>query len=515
MQFLFRTDASAGIGGGHVMRCLTLAASLEARGVDISFACASLVPGLERRIREAGYELIRLPERQVSWSEESPWPKSVQITDAEQILAGGSRGASDWIVVDHYGLDAAWEECARTRDAKIAVIDDLADRPHDCDLLLDHTLGRAPYDYGDLVPAGCRLLTGAGYALLRPEFRAQRRETLTRRRDGGRVRRLLVSLGTTDVGGITGRVVRALLESGIDCGMDVVIGSQGESLAELDELARRDPRLALHVDTTEMAQLAGAADLAVGAAGTSSWERCCLGLPTVTLILANNQRLVAQELAKAEAVALRESPADAAACIRALLDDEPRRQRMTAAAAAITDGEGAERVAEELVGVARSGGQRIALRAAGEADAEDIWLWRNDPLTRAMSQTRSPVDWPDHIAWYRRMLGSPDCEMFLAEQDGKRIGVIRADRAGGENEWEVSINIRPSARGGTGLRVLEAGCAEFGRRHPSARLVARISEANPASRRIFERLGFRRMGEVGETGFARYVLTGDVAGENG
>jgi spore coat polysaccharide biosynthesis predicted glycosyltransferase SpsG len=221
-------------------------------------------------------------------------------------------------------------------------------RPRDGDLLLDSNLGRAARDY-----PGVQALTGPAFALVRPEFHALRQACLARRAAGGAAGAVLVSLGLTDVGAITGRAVAALLPALGERRLEVVLGEGAPSLPGLSALAETDARIGLHVDAQDMAALVAAADLAVGAGGSSAWERCVLGLPTITLILADNQRENSQAMAAAGAsLALEVNGAlDAglAKAFAALAADGAARARMSEAAAALCDGLGAERVAERML----------------------------------------------------------------------------------------------------------------------------------------------------------------------
>jgi RimJ/RimL family protein N-acetyltransferase len=276
-------------------------------------------------------------------------------------------------------------------------------------------------------------------------------------------------------------------------------------------LAARNPRVSVHVNSDRMAELMRDADLAIGAAGTTSWERCCLGLPAIVLVLAENQRLAAANLERAGAIALADSP-EAISPLVQQLSGEAARLPMIAAAAAITDGEGAKLAAELMIGGANARDEGLKLRAAQPGDSRIAWLWRNDHGTRRFSQTTTPITWPRHEAWWRNALGSSDRQLLIAEVAGAPVAVVRFDRIA-DGEFEVSINLAPSARGsGLGARILAEACGKFVQDHAPVRLSATIHHDNPPSRRIFEKLGFVRSGALSNPQFEGYVLIeGQVA----
>lgn len=324
-EALFRADAAPGLGGGHVMRCLALAAVLVETGWTCRFLVGAKTLATVPALARAGHIVH---EGEESWR--------------------AAPDAADLLVVDHYRLDVDYEGGWRGRVSLILAIDDLADRRHDCDLLLDPTAGRAAADYDELVPPGCRLLLGPDYALLRPGFALRRREALVRR-GAGPVGRILIAPGATDPTDLATALIDAA-ETLPMVAIDVAIGNAAPHLPRLRERAAASPRLSLHVDTQDMAGLMVAADLCLGAGGGTSWERCCLGLPTLLAVIADNQRLVARGLVAAgavETVAANDAAALAAA-LRRLAEDGARRQEMSAAAASLCDGEGAGRVAALL-----------------------------------------------------------------------------------------------------------------------------------------------------------------------
>ncbi|MFI4965127.1 MAG: UDP-2,4-diacetamido-2,4,6-trideoxy-beta-L-altropyranose hydrolase [Caulobacterales bacterium] len=340
-NILFVVDAGPAVGGGHVMRSLTLAAALEGQSASCRFAAP---PGVEAILAAFASPMARVAAA------------SAAAADLADAVAAET---FDAVVFDHYGL--AENDHRRIGQGKpVLVIDELADRPLGADLLLDSGPARRAEDYDGLIPDGARLMLGPQYAPVRPEFAALRETALAWR--GEPVGRVLVSLGLTDLDGITGRVVERLRPKVSDVGIDIVLGGDAPSLPSLAKIARRDTRIVLHVDSPRMARLTAEADVAIGAGGSSTWERCTLGLPTLMLVLAENQRPAARTLAEREAALVVDA---AAANFEALFDrtlvrlttDAALRRGLAAASAELCDGQGAPRVAEAFLKLvaARSG----------------------------------------------------------------------------------------------------------------------------------------------------------------
>jgi UDP-2,4-diacetamido-2,4,6-trideoxy-beta-L-altropyranose hydrolase len=332
-SILFVADAGPQVGGGHVMRSLTLAQALAAQGADCRFAAG--------------------PEAAALLASFAPEMAKVRVlTSAPQDLTqavGAER--FDAVVFDHYGLSAA-DHQAMGKGRAALVIDDLADRPLGGDVVLDSGPSRRATDYDGLVPETARLLLGPHYAPVRAEFAELREAALARR--GGPIGRVLVSLGLTDVGGITARLLERVRPRLGAVAIDVVLGADAASLPQLKRLARHDERIALHVESPDMARLTAEADLGVGAAGSSAWERCVVGLPSVMAVLADNQRAAAAALGEREAALVVDATApgfdDAFdRALARLLRDAELRARMAAAAAEVCDGLGAARVAETFL----------------------------------------------------------------------------------------------------------------------------------------------------------------------
>jgi UDP-2,4-diacetamido-2,4,6-trideoxy-beta-L-altropyranose hydrolase len=301
MNIAFRVDASSIIGIGHFMRCLTLADTLKSRGAAIRFISLYIPDYLRDMLNEKGYELSLLDgsttDTIVDDLAHSHWLGRTQNIDAQAAVQALSDRTWEWLVVDHYALDDRWESVLRQFVKRILVIDDIADRQHDCDMLLDQNYyADMNTRYSGKVPEHCRLLLGPRYALLRDEFRQLHQQVKPR---SGPVKGILVFFGGVDIDNYTGRAIEALATLDMNgLHVDVVIGAE-HPYREQIQAACAEHRFTCYVQTNRMAELMAAADLSIGAGGSSTWERCCLGLPTIILVIADNQNRAAIDLAQA------------------------------------------------------------------------------------------------------------------------------------------------------------------------------------------------------------------------
>lgn len=352
------------------MRCLTLADALSQRGMECRFVCRPQSGDLINHIRGKGYEVYELPTytnnleklRSFPALAHANWLGTTQECDAADCRKILSSIVFDWLVVDHYALDARWEISMKANYQNLMVIDDLADRPHECDLLLDQNLGQLPGDYTALVPEHCRILAGAEFALLRPEFSELRLNSLSRRATtDAELKNILVTMGGVDVANTTAYVLQAL--NGVVSPSDhisVVMGSSAPWLNEIRQLANNlSCTCEVLVNTSDMAKLMANSDLAIGAAGSTSWERCCMGLPTLIAVAAENQRVAAKRLEEAEAAfsfSIEEKQATSLQLLFRRLKSAPTILRnMSRNAASITSGYGCKYVIKNMLEIHQDG----------------------------------------------------------------------------------------------------------------------------------------------------------------
>jgi len=340
-RILIRADASRTMGTGHVMRCLTLANALRQQGHTIRFTCVPAPGDCIATIEAAGFPVLPLHT----------------VDDPGELLAAMNPSERwDWLIVDHYGLDARWEKSMRTAARHIAVIDDLANRPHDGDLLLDQNLNHTEADYRPLTPPQCRLLIGPQYALLREEFQTARN---TERPVGAGIRQLLVNFGGSDPTCETAKTLQALSQLPESLRPENILVVVGGSFEGLDALRQqyRWPGLRFRQNITDMAQVFEQSDLVIGGGGTTSWERCCLGVPSLIIAVADNQLGISHSLADhgaAEFLGMHTSVTSETIrnAIEPLLRNPERLQTMHHQAAALVDGLGVDRVTAAMAMIA-------------------------------------------------------------------------------------------------------------------------------------------------------------------
>lgn len=486
-----RVDASNRIGIGHFMRCLTLADGLRRGGAKVCFVSRYLPGHLVEALEKNGHRLIQLAggrgEGLGSDLAHAHWLGMSQERDAEECIRLLGDQSWDWLVVDHYALDARWESALRCVAKKILVIDDLADRRHECDVLLDQNFYRdQDVRYGSRVPAGCRLLLGPRYALLRNEF-GERHDHAPPRE--GVVKRILVFFGGVDADNHTGRALRVLIALDLkNIGIDVVIGALHPERSRIAAMCK-EHGFSLHVQTARMAELMVAADVSIGAGGSATWERCCLGLATLAICTAKNQ---SRQLADAAAEGLLFSPRieeDLEVSLKkhvpVFLDNVYLLRVLSLNGMRAVDGRGVLRVAGVL------GTDEIEMRMATSADSSRLFEWRNHPSVRKVSRNTEVIPWESHQTWFSEVLAGSSRVLLIGYREELAVGVVRFDFDG--DEAEVSIYLVPNAQArGLGPALLlgaERWVAEF---RPEVHTVrAHVLGGNEPSLRLFSRADYQ------------------------
>lgn len=479
MKVALRADASPALGTGHVRRCLALAHALREAGADVRLATRSLGFDTAALARAAGFPTVVVDAA----GRAGLSARADHVDDAHATAAALAADPPHWIVVDHYGLGARWHTAvARALGCRVAVIDDLADRELRCDLLVDHNhCADHRAKYAGRLDAGTPLLGGPRYALLGPAYADAPRCEIH-----DEVRSLGIFMGGLDAAGASTLVLRAIGDAGFDGPVEVVSSAASPGLDTLRAAAAARPHTTLRLDLPELSAFFARHDVQVGAGGGATWERCCIGAPTLALVVADNQRVVVPELAAIGVVAAPQ-PEDALDCaavaraLRALIGNASTRRSLAERARALVDGHGARRVALRLLA------DTLTLRRATPADAKRLHDWRNHPATRGMSRDSAPIPWPVHTAWLERTLADPTRTLLVGSVGRIPVGVIRFDGLG-SGTAEVSLYLDPLLHGlGLGSALLRAGEVQV---PPDHDLAARVLDANPGSQRLFAAAGY-------------------------
>lgn len=487
MKVFFRVDASATIGTGHVMRCLTLANELRTRGNACCFIARHLPDFLKESIESQEHAVCMLHSVALDNSNgdlaHAHFLGTSQALDAAQCGAQLLEGEVDWLVVDHYALDSRWETLLREKSKRILVIDDLADRVHECDLLVDQNVyADMASRYQGLIPKTAVALYGLRYALLRTEFRLARKLAKVR---VGPAKRLFIFLGGMDSANYTLPILRAVsnLNSG-SLAVDVVVGKQHPALQEIQAICQTQQYIC-HVQTKTMAELILQADAAIGAGGSSSWERACLGLPTLAFIVAPNQAAPTLHADKLELLQAAQSDIHDSASLKFEIDSflkaDIQREHISRNCLKSINPNGAQRIANQMDCF------DLVLRTVNIHDSKTIFNWRNHPAIRLHSTHSEPITWETHQAWLNRVITDPDRLLYIATIRDEPVGVIRFDLDG--DIAEVSLYLDPDQLGrGLGTALLIQGEEKIrNERRGIKEFIATVLANNYASHHLFNR----------------------------
>jgi UDP-2,4-diacetamido-2,4,6-trideoxy-beta-L-altropyranose hydrolase len=492
MKCVFRVDASIDMGTGHVMRCRTLANALKIRGADIHFITRAHQGHLGDMLASDGFSVTLLPQPDNSGIKGLGYAALLGVSqqeDALQTIQALEGQVFDWLIVDHYGLDQTWEEQLRLHASKLMAIDDLANRNHICDALLDQNYAvEGESRYSHRVQGRCQFLLGPRYALIRPEY-AQYLAAMAKR--SGHIKRVLVFMGGSDNLNITGKVLDALCADRLaHIEVDVVIGANFIHKYRVNEQANSRPNTRIHGPRSHLADLMAKADLAVGAGGATTWERFCMGLPSLVISIAENQVPTCMALESTglikylgDAHDLKVSAVELA--LVNLLNETVLLRRLADSNKALVDGLGASRVAEVLM---PTQSEDLTLRYAKETESLIFFDWVNDPVVRSSAYNSELIDLVTHIHWFNDRLNNKNCFLYILEANGLPIGQVRFDFNGEEATIDYSLDVLVRGRGWAS-KLLRLGIEAINKSRPTL-LNAFVKQDNIASLATFISLGF-------------------------
>ena len=489
LRIAFRTDANEMIGTGHFMRCLTLADELSLQGSDICFVSRGLPAHLRLMLDERQIPLHVLPAlvsvKSMDELQHAHWLGTSQAHDAQQTIHMVGTNKLDWLVIDHYALDRRFETLLRSVTKNILVIDDLADRVHDCDLLVDQNFySNQEIRYQGIVPSHCQMLLGPTYALLRPEFKEARQRMKFR---SGEVRNILVFFGGVDADNNTGKALEILTGLQLNIEMNVVIGEQHPNRIEIEKVCELH-QFNCHVQTSQMATLMSKADLAIGAGGTTVWERFCLGLPSFCIATAENQKQQLNDLQLAGYVNSEAEGELSTLALTNFLDNMSSQPalltRLSEKVATLVDGSGSTKTAAAIKEY------MLHIRLANSQDERNIFEWRNHPHIRNHSKDKDEISWSSHQQWFQERLNGKRGPVLIGEVKGTAVGVVRFDIQ--QSDAEVSIYLVPDSNfKGWGSLLLKKSESWLRQHYPSVlTLHAKVLPDNSPSIQLFSKLNY-------------------------
>ncbi|GAB2590495.1 hypothetical protein GCM10027034_23830 [Ramlibacter solisilvae] len=494
MRIALRTDASRRIGTGHLRRCISLAQALQQEGAQLLFV-GRPHDEVSQLIADTGLPHAWLPAPAGCTPDANDPPHAAWAACSWSQDAGETIGAlrdfrPDWVLVDHYAFDARWHaRVAQDLACRVAVIDDLADRPIAAALLVDQNLADHALKYAGRIAAGTRLLGGPRYALLAPPYRDAKRYRFRRQAAS-----IGIFMGGADPLDFSSRALLACREqAGFQGEIELVSSSRNPHLDRHLELARRWPGTRVLCDAPELSGFFARHDLQIGSGGVAAWERCCLGAPTLAIQIAENQRAVLPQLAALGAIEWLAAgdPDERAlgAAVQALVQSPRRRLALVRGTRELVDGLGSARVAAAL---ALSAGAPLAWRNAEAGDETLLLHWANDPEARRHALNPGAIAPRGHHLWFSARLARPaDCRILIARSPaGTPVGQVRFEREG--SSWTVSYSLDAAFRGLRLARpLLEGAIAALRAAVPSPALVAWVKPDNAASLQIFRGMGFQ------------------------
>lgn len=493
MKVTFRVDASSEIGTGHISRCLNLAYELKRRGAKCNFISQDMPEYFISQIKSQGHShySLRAANHFPAFNKDPiglSCPAESQLADAQKTLNLIADDIQDWIVVDHYSLDINWELRVKCSSKRLMVIDDMANRQHACELLLDQNMqDKKQSRYREKVGQNCKTLLGPKFALLRSEFSELHKVALER---SGQIHRILIFFGGVDSKNHTIEAMNALINLRIEVSVDVVIGLQHPFIDDVKKLCSQHA-FSLHIQTKRMAELILQSDLCIGSGGVITWERCCLGLPSLTYAIAENQEEVVR-VAALNGLIYAPNPTDFLGDsielhLRVLLENQNILKLISSNGINAVDGNGAKRVAQAM------GVSPLKLRQALETDCESIFEWRNHPDVNKFSKNQKRIDYVDHFNWFNSVIASDRTFLLIGASQAESIGVIRFDVD--EFKAYISIYVVPGVEHfGAGTDLLMAAEEWLKEQRPEVTLLrAEVLRENMRSQHFFSKNGYQAL----------------------
>ena len=493
MNIIIRSDASIHIGSGHIMRCLVLAEKLKALGHYVSFASRPQHGDLINFIQDKGFKVYQLiaPTQWKKTEGSDDYAAWLQVSwqeDAQSFIQNIAN--VDLIIVDHYGINAEWELAVKNHfSCRIFAIDDLV-RQHQAELILDQTLQRAPEEYNISNPDSL-ILTGCDFALLNPSFATYRAHALEKKTRLSQQINVLISMGGIDQPNATLKVLEVLSTMDKKPHTSVLLSPRAPHYQSVKQFCARHQDWLIHIDfVDDMAKLMTNFDIAIGAPGTTSWERACLGIPSIIIPLADNQKTISEQLTRVGAaikIEINEIESALLACYQKVID---HKESMRLNNLCICDGLGLQRTVQCIQYLADNEATPITLKPATQLDIEQVYQWQVLPQTRQYALTPAIPTWLEHQTWMKEKLADKAHYFYIIESllDNKKIGVLRLDKVE-IAVYNLSIFITPSEfKKGFAKKALKY----IDVLHPEMSIQATVLEENKASQALFKSTRYTR-----------------------
>lgn len=494
MNILFRADGNARIGAGHVMRCLALAHVAQDNGGRAVFLSSDLANAYATRLKNEHCTVLALTQ--------TPYGKE----DAEETLRLARENDAKWIVLDGYDFTSEYQQWIRDRGIKLLVIDDyFFKKEHTADILLNQN-PKGNEDYTSIETG--EVLHGSKFTMLRREYRTLCSRGSPASAEPAPTKNILITMGGSDPENLTPKVIRALKTIKILYNLTILIGGANPNKEEIINIAEDAE---VFEDVADMPALLATQDIAISAAGSTCYELAYMGIPALTITVAENQRVVAEGLAKEGAIIdlgwhSNVTEKRIAEETEKLLADKKSQKKMREIGQRIIDGEGSNRVLMHMTG------NRLRLRTVRDDDCKQVWEWANDPEIRKASFSSDPIPWEDHTKWFAKKMNDPSHYFYIAfNESDEPVGQIRFDCKG--SDATISVSIEPQMRGKKyGVELITLGCKQLFAASESDVIHAYIKPENSASVAAFQKSGFTESDPTEENGkpALHYIVKRDM-----
>jgi UDP-2,4-diacetamido-2,4,6-trideoxy-beta-L-altropyranose hydrolase len=483
-NLFIRADAGFKIGAGHVMRCIALAQAWQDRGGTVTFISHCDGEALRERIQIEGFRFISL---------DLVCPDSYDLMNTLSILKNESADQKPWLVLDGYHFTPEYQNAIRDEGILLLVIDDMNHLPiYHADILLNQNIHAPDLNYH--CDEDTTLLLGPSYVLLRREFLKYRD---FKRQIPDRAKNILVTIGGADPDNVTLKVIEALKHLGEpDNSVRIIVGPANPHQESLrNALAAVYFEVELLVNPPNMPELIAWADMAVSAGGSTCWELAFMGVPSIVLILAENQAAVAEYLVNNKTIVnigriAEISEEHISHSCKSLIHDNIRRKYLSEQSRMLISAQGASLIIESIHR------RSLTLRDVTDLDRELIWHWANDEETRKASYSQANISWDEHIRWFDSVQRQKNHRFYIANNGCKKpVGQIRFALDG--KDAIVSFSVAPeSRRRGYGKEILIKAAKKLFNETNIEQISAYVKSENILSLRVFQKAGFRMMGNV-------------------